>query len=240
MALTRVRPTSTITDPGLEPQRGPGHRRHKRARAEEILVRVRVGNGVVVAKVDGISVGGLFARTQHVIPVGAFVEMDLLRPGHEQLPVTGVIVADAAKRSGLAVSFQSLSPRANTELRRAVLDQHVKSGDVDVEVSPTRAMTMTARDLHADEGTGRDRELDDLRRRVATLTAENEAQRKEIEAAGEAQRLVGRLQMEIERLKARSTSTAVVDADLLSDIKRDAETAWMAIARLSDNCDKIR
>ena len=60
----------------------------------------------------------------------------------------------------------------------------------------------------SDELTGRDRELDELRRRVGLLVAENERQRVEIEAAGEAQRLVGRLQMEIERLKARSTGTS--------------------------------
>ncbi|MDP2345426.1 MAG: PilZ domain-containing protein [Deltaproteobacteria bacterium] len=247
-AVTQVSQLIPVTNLALLPVMGAldltgklprnGHRKHKRARTDELLIRVRVGNGVVIAKVEDISVGGLFARTQNVIPVGAFVEIDLLRPGHEELSLTGVIVADTAQRAGLAVSFQNLDGRTNAELRRVVLDQQVKdaNGDPDVDVQPTRRMLPPS-----DELTGRDRELDELRRRVGLLSAENERQRVEIEAAGEAQRLVGRLQMEIERLKARSTGTsAAVDADLLSNIRRDAETAWAAIARLSDNCDKIK
>lgn len=234
--LATASPVPQVTATDAKPQQT--HRRHKRTRAEELLLKVRVGDGMLVAKVEDISVGGLFARTQKVIPVGAFVEMSLLRPGHDELPLTGIVVDDTAKRAGLAVKFESLSGLANAELRRTVLDQQVKhaSGDPDADVSPTQQMRAAS-----DELTGRDRELDELRRKVALLSAENERLKSEALMAEQAHKLVGRLQVEIERLKARTTGGGVaVDPELLGDIKRDAETAWTAIARLSDNVDKIK
>lgn len=244
-ALVRVDApnTKTLATASPVPQTTPHekphhtHRRHKRTRAEELLVKVRVGDGMLVAKVEDISVGGLFARTQKVIPVGAFVEMALLRPGHDELQLTGVVVDDMGKRAGLAVKFESLSGLANAELRRTVLDQQVKhaNNDPDVDVEPTRTMRPAS-----DELTGRDRELDDLRRKVALLTAENERLKGDALIAEQAHKLVGRLQVEIERLKGRTTGGVAVDPELLGDIKRDAEVAWTAIARLSDNVDKVK
>lgn len=214
------------------------HRRHKRTRAEELLVKIRVGDSMLVAKVEDISVGGLFARTQKVIPLGAFVELALLRPGHDELSLTGVIVDDSSKRSGLAVKFEGLSGLANAELRRTVLDQQVKhaNGDPDADVAPAKAMRPAA------ELTGRDRELDELRRKVALLSAENERLRAEVAMAEGAQKLVGRLQVENERLKTTRGPAAAgaVDPLVLADIRRDADAAWQAIARLADNVDKIK
>ncbi len=234
--MATTSPVPQVTQADTKPQQT--HRRHKRTRAEELLLKVRVGDGMLVAKVEDSSVGGLFARTQKVIPVGAFVEMSLLRPGHDELPLTGVVVDDTSKRAGLAVKFESLSGLANAELRRTVLDQQVKhaSGDPDADVSPTQAMRAAS-----DELTGRDRELDELRRKCALLTAENERLKNDSLMAEQAHKLVGRLQVEIERMKARTTGGGVaVDPELLGDIKRDAETAWTAIARMSDNVDKIK
>ncbi|MDP2345954.1 MAG: PilZ domain-containing protein [Deltaproteobacteria bacterium] len=203
------------------------HRRHKRARAEELLIKVRIGDGLLVARVEDISIGGLFARTQKVIPIGAFVEMGLLRPGHEELGLTGVVVADSARRAGLAITFQGVDGPARAELRRVVLDQQVKSAVTnEVSVETTRAMRPAS-----DELVGRDRELEELRRRIAQLSAENEQLRGELEAVGRA--------LEIERLRSRSGDDAV-DPELLASLKRDTELAWTAIARLSDTCEKIR
>ena len=214
-----------------------GHRRHKRARAEELLVKVRVGDGMLVARVEDISIGGLFARTQKIIPVGAFVEMGLLRPGHEELSLTGVVVADTGKRAGLAVKFENLGPPAHAELRRVVLDQQVKSANDAADVEPTRGMRPAQLDAPSP---ARDRELEELRRRVALLSAENEQLRADVEAAARSQQMVGRA-LEIEHLRSRSSiGGGVVDADLLATIKRDCELAWTAIARLSDSCEKIR
>jgi hypothetical protein len=210
------------------------HRRHRRARAEELLVKVRIGDGMVVAKVDDISVGGLYARMQREVPFGAFVELSLLRPGHDEVALTGVVVADGARRAGLAVRFENLSPSSSAALRRVVLDQQVRAAgnDPDVDVAPTTPLT------HAPFT--RDVELDELRRQVAALTTENERLRAEVAEADAAHRLVGRLRLEVERLKASADHQAVIDTSDLADIQRDAETAWVAIARVSDAVKKLR
>jgi hypothetical protein len=158
--------------------------------------------------------------------------MGLLRPGHEELALTGVVVADSSRRAGLAVAFQGLHGPTRSELRRVVLDQQVKSATAD-DVEPTRGMRASD-----EEPEGRDRELDELRRRLSLLTAENEKLRSELEDALNAHLMVGRA-LEIEKLRARSGDHGI-DVELLGAIKRDAELAWTAIARLSDACDKMR
>jgi hypothetical protein len=66
-----------------------GHRRHERTRAEAVIVKLRVGQGVLVARVDDISVGGFFATTDHAIPVGAFVALSLLSLGTAEIQTLG-------------------------------------------------------------------------------------------------------------------------------------------------------
>jgi hypothetical protein len=210
------------------------HRRHRRARAEELLVKVRIGDGMVVAKVEDISLGGLYARMQREVPFGAFVELALLRPGHDEVLLTGVVVADGARRAGLAVRFENLPEHTTAVLRRLVLEQQVRAAgnDPDADVTPTAPLA------HAPAT--RDVELDELRRRVASLSAENERLRAEVAEADAAHKLVGRLRLEVERLKASADHQTVVDAGVLADIQRDAETAWIAIARVSDAVKKLR
>ncbi len=203
--------------------------RQRRARRDELLIKVRVGDGMLVARVEDISITGLFARTQKLIPVGAFVEMGLLRPGHEELALTGVVAPDESRRAGLAVEFRGLREGAEDELRR-IVDHQARSAAGAAEVEATRGMRAPQ--------AGRDREIEELRRRVAVLSADNALLRAEVEAAADAQRLVGRA-LEIEHVRSRFASAAVVDPELLASIKRDVEHAWTAIARLSDTCDKL-
>jgi hypothetical protein len=211
------------------------HRRHRRAPADELLVKVRIGDGMVVAKVEDISIGGLYAPMQREVPFGAFVALALLRPGHDELQLTGVVVADGAKRTGFAVRFEGLDAPAVAALRRVVLEQQVRAAgnDPDVDVAPTAPLASTA-------PLRRDEELDDLRRRVAALTAENERLRADAADADAAHRLVGRLRLEVERLKASADQRTIVDAAILADIQRNAETAWVAVARVSDAVTKLR
>jgi hypothetical protein len=219
------------------PTRGAlAHRRHERATADDIFVRFRIGDVGVVAKVVDISAGGIFARMSQHVPVGAYVEMVLLRPGYAELPLSGIVVDDSIKRAGLAIRFEGLTGPQNTALRRAVLDQHVRTaGDVDADVTPARLIRAASDDL-----VGRDRELDELRKKLSHLTRENERLTADLRTAEDAFRLIGRLQLDVERLKARLPGAAMVDVELLSDIKRDAETAWNVIARLNDNIDRVK
>lgn len=213
------------------------HRRYARARAEGLLASIRVGDGVVVANVVDISMGGFFASTTQSIPTGAFVELSLLRPGAGEVRVGGVIVDDADHRRGLAVRFEAMSPDAARQVRRIVEELQDKLEGHNADRGVTRARSMRA----VDEVAPRDQELTTLRQKVALLTAENNRLRAEAEANAEAEKLVGRLRLEVERLKARSHGDGGgADPALLSDIKRDAEVAWTAIARVSDAIDKIR
>jgi hypothetical protein len=229
-ALARTAPSSAAREIS------GGHRRHVRARAEAVIVKLRVGQGVLVAKVDDISVGGFFAATDHAIPVGAFVELSLLSPGVAEISLGGVIVDDTSQRRGLAVRFEAMSPEAARQVSRLVDSQHDRSegADPDRGVEPARAM----RGL--DDAAVRDHELEVLRRQVAALKVENEQLRVEARAGNEAVSLVGRLQLEVERLKQQNAGGVSVDVATLGDIRRDAEVAWTAIARLTDAVGRLR
>lgn len=211
-------------------------RRHKRARADEILVKIRVGDSVLVARVDDIAVDGLFARTQKVIPVGSVVEMGLLRAGCEELPLTGTVVPDRTQRPGLAVRFGAMSATVAAEVTRVVAEQAARRANGESDVDPTKQMKLPGEALSS-----RDRELDELRHRVAQLFAENQQLRRDLLSGEEAQR---RLRLELERTESLASSPSGLagpaDRTLLTDLKRDAELAWTTIARLSDTIEKLK
>ncbi len=211
-------------------------RRHKRARADEILVKVRIADSVLVARVDDMAVDGLFARTQKVIPVGAVVEMGLLRAGCDELPLGGVVVRDPNGRPGLAVRFGPMSPAVAAEVQRVVAEQQARRANGESDVDPTKQMKVPGEELSV-----RDRELDELRRRLAQLSAENEQLRRDVKSGEEAQR---RLRAELERTDSLSTAPSglagAADPSLLANLKRDAELAWTTIARLSDTIEKLK
>jgi hypothetical protein len=212
----------------------PQHRRHPRTRVDDLLLKVRIGDGLVVARVNDLSLGGLFACTQREVPFGAFVECALLSPGHDEVPVTGVVVADGDQRTGLALRFESLPESSVAALRRLVLAHQVRAagGNPDVDVMPTVALAPV-------EG-ARDQELDHLRRRVAHLQSENDRLRADVADADAAFQQVGRLRLELERLRATSGEHTVVDARVLADIEREIEVAWVAVARVTDTLKRLR
>jgi hypothetical protein len=152
--------------------------------------------------------------------------------------VGGVVVDDAERRHGLALRFEAMTPEAARQVRRIVEELQDKN---EGRVSPDRGVER-ARLIRppVDEIAQRDQELTALRQKVALLTAENNRLRAEAETGAEAEKLVGRLRLEIERLKARGFGEGGLDPELLSDIKRDAELAWTVIARLSDTVDKLK
>jgi hypothetical protein len=232
-SLTRAAATGA---PASTREISGGHRRHVRTRAEAVIVKLRVGQGVLVAKVDDISVGGFFATTDHAIPVGAFVELSLLSPGMAEVSLGGVVVDDTSHRRGLAVRFEAMSAEAARAVSRLVDAQHDRSegADPDRGVEPARAMGAL------NDVAVRDHELEQLRRQVAALKAENEQLRVDARSGHEAISLVGRLQLEVERLKQQQSGGVCLDVATLGDIKRDAEVAWTAIARLTDAVGRLR
>lgn len=224
--------------PALRSSSAPAvHRRHLRTRVEELMVKFRVGDGVLVARIADISLGGFFAPSRKIIPVGTFLELSLLRPGFDEICVGGVVVDDAERRKGLAVRFEAMSPEAARHVRRLVEEQQdrTEGADPDRGIARTRLMRGSS-----EEPANRDEELESLRKHVALLSADNERLKAEAETGAEAEKLVGRLRIEVERLKGRGVGRSGFDVEILSDIRRDAELAWTAIARLTDAVDRLK
>ena len=199
------------------------HRRHLRVRAADLLVKLRVGAGMLVVRVDDISLGGLFARAAHPLPCGAVLELTLVRAGFEEVPMLAVVVSDA-RRGGLALRFEAASGPALAALRRLVDAQQA-------DAEAQRTTTTVA------EGAGL---VGDLRARIALLQAENDRLRHEVSAGHDAQRLAGRLQVELDRLRARVDGDVVVDCEALAVVQRDVEAAWVAVARVVDAVTRLR
>lgn len=206
------------------------HRRHLRTRVEHLMVKIRVGDGAVIARVDDISMGGFFAATTKLIPFGAFIELSLLCASGEEICVGGVVVDDAERRRGLAVRFEAMSIEAGRQLRRVVEQQYERDcrSDPDEGVARTRLMRVPVGESQRED------ELAALRLQVALLKTDNKHLRVEAAGRAEAEQLVGRLRIELERLKRNDVVVSAVDPAALADIQRDADTAWTAIARVSD------
>ncbi len=200
------------------------HRRHPRVRAADLLVKLRVGAGMLVVRVDDISVGGLFARAAHPLPWGAALELTLVRAGFEEVALLAVVVSDP-RRTGLALRFEGVEGPALAALRRLLDAQQA-------DAAAERASGMPLAD-----GAG---VVGDLRARVALLQAENDRLRHEVSAGHEAQRLAGRLQVELDRLRARVDGDVVVDCEALAVVQRDVEAAWVAVARVVDAVTRLR
>lgn len=228
---TTGRPTT-----GSPPQALAGRavRRHPRTSAPGLMARLRVGDGAITVLVADISIGGFFARTTaHPLPVGAFVELSLFAPGVEEVSIGGVVVDDPAQRQGLAIRFEAMGPAAARGVRRLVeaSQDQVEGFDPDRGVQPTLAMATSA--------TAEDDEIAGLRQQIARLRAENKRLQEDVERGAEAERLVGRLQVDVERLRQRLAG-AGPDLQAIADLKRDAEQAWTAVARLNDAVDRLR
>ncbi|HEY1099566.1 MAG TPA: PilZ domain-containing protein [Myxococcota bacterium] len=218
-------------------RRASTHRRfvRVRVRGDAVLLKARVGQGSLIARVVDVSPGGCFADVAHSIPCGAFVELSLLHAGAGEIAIGGIVVADSAQRRGLAIRFAAVADEAGHRLRRLV-----------------EALTLAANDGEAaddvDDGddpdgegaSGRDDAVARLRAEMAALRADNERLTREARANADAVLLVGRLQLEVERLRRQVDEDVRVDVAALGDIKRDAELAWTAIARVSDALGRWR
>jgi PilZ domain len=218
-------------------------------------VRFRIGDAMIVARVSDISVGGMFVKAKKHIPVGAFLEMTLVRPGHEEISLGGVVVDDVSRREGLAIRFEGQSDVARRAIARIMED--VRGNEpapyVEYKTEPVRparnarnsgalpapSVTTDTVAMAVVDARPRDADLEVLRKRVATLVTENSALRAELKRSEEAEKLVGKLQLEIERLRNRPDAPGAVDPGVLADMRRETEAAWTAIARVSDRLDKL-
>lgn len=94
----------------------PNKRRYLRARAQNLVAHLRVGDRTIQAPVEDISMGGLLARTTESIPIGTAVMFDLARPGLKRpLRLLGVVV-DTRIGRGLGIRFDGLDQESSDRL----------------------------------------------------------------------------------------------------------------------------
>jgi uncharacterized protein (TIGR02266 family) len=100
-------------------------RKHKRVRAPSVLVRVATLDRFRTHYLRDLSEGGLFIRSERLLPIGSQVEVKLVLPGSEEpLVLPGEIVrhvtAAQSPETGMGVRFGELPPPVARSLKAFV------------------------------------------------------------------------------------------------------------------------
>lgn len=97
-------------------------RRYLRARAQNLVAHLRVGDRLIQAPIEDISLGGMLARTGESLPIGTAVMFDLARPGLKRpLRLLGVVV-DTRVGRGLGIRFDGIDKDAAIRLGELIQD----------------------------------------------------------------------------------------------------------------------
>ncbi len=98
---------------------GRERRRNPRVRPKGVVAHVRTPAGTFACQVENLSVGGVFVRTDRLLPAGTTLEMNLVKPGaRKALHLAGTVVralnAEDASREGatpgMGIEFAVPSP----------------------------------------------------------------------------------------------------------------------------------
>lgn len=91
-------------------------RRYLRTRASNLVAHLRVGDRLIQAPIEDISLGGMLARTAESLPIGTALMFDLARPGLKRpLRLLGVVV-DTRVGRGLGIRFDGIDKDAAVRL----------------------------------------------------------------------------------------------------------------------------
>src|SRR5687767_12808566 len=97
-------------------------RRYARIRAQNLVAHLRVGDRLIQAPIEDISMGGMLARTMESIAIGTAVMFDLARPGLKKpLRLLGVVV-DTRVGRGLGIRFDGLDKETSDRLGDLIAD----------------------------------------------------------------------------------------------------------------------
>lgn len=97
-------------------------RRYLRTRASNLVAHLRVGDRLIQAPIDDISLGGMLARTSESLPIGTALMFDLARPGLKRpLRLLGVVV-DTRVGRGLGIRFDGIDKDAAVRLGELIQD----------------------------------------------------------------------------------------------------------------------
>lgn len=101
-------------------------RKHSRVRAQGVAAQVRSDEGVTTATVEDLSAGGAFLRTSQTYPIGATVNLTLVRPGMKRAINVNARVANVrsgrGKPAGIGVKFESIRAEAEERLKAILRD----------------------------------------------------------------------------------------------------------------------
>ena len=89
---------------------GRERRRHSRVRAKGVAAHVRGLDRSFICVVEDLSEGGLFLRTDQLLPRGTFVVIDLVRPGQRKVlrlegTVAGAKLPGPDNKPGMGIEF---------------------------------------------------------------------------------------------------------------------------------------
>ncbi|MCC7071521.1 MAG: PilZ domain-containing protein [Deltaproteobacteria bacterium] len=97
-------------------------RRYLRTRASNLVAHLRVGDRLIQAPIEDISLGGMLARTSESLPIGTALMFDLARPGLKRpLRLLGVVV-DTRVGRGLGIRFDGIDKDAAIRLGELIQD----------------------------------------------------------------------------------------------------------------------
>ncbi|MBI1944741.1 MAG: PilZ domain-containing protein [Deltaproteobacteria bacterium] len=97
-------------------------RRYLRTRASNLVAHLRVGDRLIQAPIEDISLGGMLARTSESLPIGTALMFDLARPGLKRpLRLLGVVV-DTRVGRGLGIRFDGVDKDAAVRLGELIQD----------------------------------------------------------------------------------------------------------------------
>lgn len=97
-------------------------RRYLRTRASNLVAHLRVGDRLIQAPIEDISLGGMLARTSESLPIGTALMFDLARPGLKRpLRLLGVVV-DTRVGRGLGIRFDGVDKDTAVRLGELVQD----------------------------------------------------------------------------------------------------------------------
>ncbi len=97
-------------------------RRYLRTRASNLVAHLRVGDRLIQAPIEDISLGGMLARTGESLPIGTALMFDLARPGLKRpLRLLGVVV-DTRVGRGIGIRFDGIDKDAAIRLGELIQD----------------------------------------------------------------------------------------------------------------------
>jgi chromosome segregation ATPase len=97
-------------------------RAHERHRVFRLGVKVATRDAFRASYLRDLSEGGLFVRSQHPLPIGSQVAIELAPPGHAPLSLSGKVVR--REDSGFGVQFGELEPAVKATLDALLAEYH--------------------------------------------------------------------------------------------------------------------